>query len=225
MAAVTICSDFGAPKKQSLTLFPLFPHLFPMKWWDWMPWSSFSECWALSLLFHSPLSLSSGNSHDSQNLSNYRSVTLGGWSPCWSWKDRDFSGRVVALKFMSWSLEPMTLLLYTEKVDLEMWLGVQAPRWDYFGWSAWARHTKVPKSGRGRWRASVRVMWEGLRQPLLDLKVEGAVSHGVQAASRHWQSKEIGSSLGLSEEASALPTHWFQPSEAQLRLPTSSSVR
>ena len=38
MAAVTICSDFGAPKN-SLTLFPLFPHLFPMKWWDQMPWS------------------------------------------------------------------------------------------------------------------------------------------------------------------------------------------
>ena len=30
-----------------------------MKWWDWMPWSSFSQCWALSQLFHSPLSLSS----------------------------------------------------------------------------------------------------------------------------------------------------------------------
>ena len=28
MAAITICSDFGAPKN-SLTLFPLFPHLFP----------------------------------------------------------------------------------------------------------------------------------------------------------------------------------------------------
>ena len=33
MAAVTLCSDFGA-QKNSLTLFPLFPHLFPMKWWD-----------------------------------------------------------------------------------------------------------------------------------------------------------------------------------------------
>ena len=32
----------------------------PMKWWDQMPWSSFSECWTLSQLFHSPLSLSSG---------------------------------------------------------------------------------------------------------------------------------------------------------------------
>jgi len=53
MASVTICSDFGA-QKNSLTLFPLFPHLFPMKWWDRMPWSSFSECWALSQFFHSP---------------------------------------------------------------------------------------------------------------------------------------------------------------------------
>ena len=30
-----------------------------MKWWDWMPWSLFSECWVLSQLFHSPLSLAS----------------------------------------------------------------------------------------------------------------------------------------------------------------------
>ena len=37
MAAVTICSDFGA--KKSLSLFPLFPHLFAMKWWDQIPWS------------------------------------------------------------------------------------------------------------------------------------------------------------------------------------------
>ena len=33
-----------------------------MKWWDWMPWSSFSKCWVLSQLFHSPLSLSSRGS-------------------------------------------------------------------------------------------------------------------------------------------------------------------
>ena len=39
MAVVTICSDFGAQKTQRLSLFPLFPHLFPMKWWDQMPWS------------------------------------------------------------------------------------------------------------------------------------------------------------------------------------------
>ena len=32
---------------------------FPMQWSDWLPWSSFSECWPLSQLFHSPLTLSS----------------------------------------------------------------------------------------------------------------------------------------------------------------------
>ena len=35
MAAVTICSDFGAPKN-SLSLFPLFPYLFAMELWNWM---------------------------------------------------------------------------------------------------------------------------------------------------------------------------------------------
>ena len=45
MAAVTICSDFGAPKNNVW-------HLFPMKWWDQMPWSLFSECWALSQRVH-----------------------------------------------------------------------------------------------------------------------------------------------------------------------------
>ena len=33
MAAVTICSDFRAPQN-SLSLFPLFSHLFAMKWWN-----------------------------------------------------------------------------------------------------------------------------------------------------------------------------------------------
>ena len=46
------------PKMKSATVSTV-SHLFDMKWWDWMPWSSFSECWALSQLFHSPLSLSS----------------------------------------------------------------------------------------------------------------------------------------------------------------------
>ena len=53
MATVIICSDFGASPNESLSVFPLFPHLFAMKWWDQMPWSSFYECWALSQLFHS----------------------------------------------------------------------------------------------------------------------------------------------------------------------------
>ena len=50
------------PSKISLSLYPLFPHLFALKKWDRMPWSSFSECWTLSQLFHSPLSLSSRHS-------------------------------------------------------------------------------------------------------------------------------------------------------------------
>ena len=33
-----------------------------MKWWNRMPWSWFFECWVLSQLFHSPLSLSSKGS-------------------------------------------------------------------------------------------------------------------------------------------------------------------
>ena len=41
--------------KKIVSLFPLFPHLFARKCWDWMPWSSFSECWILSQLFHSAL--------------------------------------------------------------------------------------------------------------------------------------------------------------------------
>ena len=50
MAAVTNCSTFGAPQNK-VCHFPLFPHLFAMKRWDRMPWSYFSECWALSQLF------------------------------------------------------------------------------------------------------------------------------------------------------------------------------
>ena len=38
IAAVTICSDFGAQENKGCH-FPLFPHLFAVKWWDWMSWS------------------------------------------------------------------------------------------------------------------------------------------------------------------------------------------
>ena len=34
---------FGAQENKVCHLFPLFPHLFVMKWWDWMPWSCFSN--------------------------------------------------------------------------------------------------------------------------------------------------------------------------------------
>ena len=36
------------PQKRNLSLLPFFPHLFAMKWWDQMPWSSFFGCWVLS---------------------------------------------------------------------------------------------------------------------------------------------------------------------------------
>ena len=49
MAAVTICSDSGA-QENSLSLFPLFPHLFAMKWWDAM--ILVFECLVLSQIFH-----------------------------------------------------------------------------------------------------------------------------------------------------------------------------
>ena len=32
---------FWSPRKSTLPLFPLFPHLFAMKWWDQIPWFSF----------------------------------------------------------------------------------------------------------------------------------------------------------------------------------------
>ena len=52
----TIASvNIWSPRKWSLSLFPVFPHLFAMKWWDQMPWSSFFERWVLSQLFHSSL--------------------------------------------------------------------------------------------------------------------------------------------------------------------------
>ena len=50
------------PKKISRSLFPWFPHLFSMKIWDQMPLSLIFECWVLSQLFYSPLSISSRSS-------------------------------------------------------------------------------------------------------------------------------------------------------------------
>ena len=39
MAAVTICSDFGAQENKVCHSSHFFPHLFARKWWDQMPWS------------------------------------------------------------------------------------------------------------------------------------------------------------------------------------------
>ena len=52
---------FWRPRKYNLSLFPLFPLLFAMKWWDKMPWFGF-EMLTFKPLFHSPLSPSSGGS-------------------------------------------------------------------------------------------------------------------------------------------------------------------
>ena len=51
---------FWSPRKLTLSLLPLFSHLFAVKGWDQMPWSYFF--WVLSQLFHSALSLSSRGS-------------------------------------------------------------------------------------------------------------------------------------------------------------------
>ena len=50
------------PKKIKSVTVSLFPHLFGMKCWDQMPWSSFLEFWVLNLFFHSPPSASSKDS-------------------------------------------------------------------------------------------------------------------------------------------------------------------
>ena len=47
------------PKIKSVTVSIVSPSICYEMMGDQMPWSSFSECWALSQLFHSPLSLSS----------------------------------------------------------------------------------------------------------------------------------------------------------------------
>ena len=50
------------PKKIKSVPVYIYPHLFAMKFWNKMLWFSFFECWILSQLFHSPLSLSSRGS-------------------------------------------------------------------------------------------------------------------------------------------------------------------
>ena len=50
MAAINICSDFGA--QNNIISHCPGSHLLAMKWWDGMPWPYISECWALSQNFH-----------------------------------------------------------------------------------------------------------------------------------------------------------------------------
>ena len=53
-----MCRDLELNEIKSVTV-SLFPHLFAMKWWDQMSWSSSFEYWVLSHFFDSSLSLSS----------------------------------------------------------------------------------------------------------------------------------------------------------------------
>ena len=62
------------PKVKSIAISTV-SHLSSMKWWDQIPWSSFSECWALSQLSHSPLSLSLRGSFSSSSLSAISEVS------------------------------------------------------------------------------------------------------------------------------------------------------
>ena len=41
MAAVTVCSDFGAQENTICHYFHFFPHLLALRWWDQMLWLSF----------------------------------------------------------------------------------------------------------------------------------------------------------------------------------------
>ena len=54
MAAVTICSDLGAPPNKVCHCFHCFPIYLPGSDGDRMPWSLFFECWVLQQAF--PLS-------------------------------------------------------------------------------------------------------------------------------------------------------------------------
>ena len=55
-------------------MFPFLPHLFAMKWWDWMPWSLLFECWVFKTAFHSLHSPSSSGSLVPSSLSSIRLV-------------------------------------------------------------------------------------------------------------------------------------------------------
>ena len=74
MAAVTICSDFGAQENQVWHVSTVSPSIcHEVMGLDAM--SSFFECWVLSQLFHSPLSLFIKRLFSSSSLSAIRVVS------------------------------------------------------------------------------------------------------------------------------------------------------
>ena len=50
LAAVNICSDSGAQENKICHCLHFFPHLFAVKRWDCMPWSSFFKWWVSTQL-------------------------------------------------------------------------------------------------------------------------------------------------------------------------------
>ena len=62
MAAVTVCSDFGAQENKVCHCFHCFPIYLPCSDGTRCHDLCFFECWVSSQLFHSPLSLSSRGS-------------------------------------------------------------------------------------------------------------------------------------------------------------------
>ena len=62
-------------KIKSVTVSIVSPSICHEVMGDWMPWSSFFECWVLSQLFHSPLSSSSRGSWVPLHFMTFSSVT------------------------------------------------------------------------------------------------------------------------------------------------------
>ena len=126
MASVTIYSDFGA-KENSLPLFPLFPHLFAMKWWDQMPWSSFSECWFLSQLF--PLSSFTfiKRLFSSSSISAIRVVSSAYWG-CWYFSLQSWLQLVLhPAQHFSWCTLHISLIIRVTIYSLDVLLSHLKP--------------------------------------------------------------------------------------------------
>ena len=129
MAAVTICSDFRVQENKRLSLFPLFPHLFAMKWWDQMPWSLFFAYWVLSQLFHFHLEaleflfafchLFLGiNVSISMFLVNDFWTVAHHSGPCALLNKRQFSKAITAFILAYWQLPSCSVLIWQRKREL-----------------------------------------------------------------------------------------------------------
>ena len=137
MAAVTICSDFGAQKNKVWHRFHCFPIYFPRSDVTRFLEFKFSECWVLSQLFHSPLSLSSRGSLVLLQFLPFEWYHLLIWS-CWyfpwqSWFHfvnnlaQNFTWCTLHINIMDnhWKALSMEMAWYSLHVDLH------ATEWEY----------------------------------------------------------------------------------------------